>query len=146
MFLAAVPVLWTASEAEDIILTNLKVTQSMMPGRTKGFKFYLLVTLIHNDQQIDFVLSHPFLLWSNVNQEGFPRDDRARFLKARIETNKRRRGKDSESDHEDDQNEAEQEPRRPARFANQARTAEKRELLDHDYDPDMEEPKPKKRK
>eukprot|EP01122_Echinamoeba_exundans_P007553 TRINITY_DN2349_c0_g1_i2.p1 TRINITY_DN2349_c0_g1~~TRINITY_DN2349_c0_g1_i2.p1 ORF type:complete len:549 (-),score=102.00 TRINITY_DN2349_c0_g1_i2:34-1680(-) len=141
IFLAAVPVLYKRNDTEDIVLTSLKVTQSMLPGRTKGYKFYLLATLIHNDQQVDFVLSHPFLLWSNVNQDGFPREDRANFLKARIEMNKKRRGK-GDSDSENEGEPFSEEPAKPT-FQKLKSTPQRTKVIrktdkDKDYKPDME--------
>lgn len=150
IFLAAVPVLYRRNETEDIILSSLKVTQSMLPGRTKGFKFYLLATLIHNDQQVDYVLSHPFLLWSNVNQVGFPREDRAHFLKARIEQNKKRRGKsDSDSADGDDgwDEEIVRAPKVRPRLAKQksaGKPVKKEAVVAFDFD--EEEPRSKRRK
>jgi hypothetical protein len=147
IFLAAVPVLYKRNDTEDIVLTSLKVTQSMLPGRTKGYKFYLLATLIHNDQQVDYVLSHPFLLWSNVNQEGFPREDRANFLKARFLFNKKRRGKsDSDSENEIEPFSEELKPviQKPKATPQKPKLIRKSEK-DKDYNPDME-PRTKRRK
>jgi hypothetical protein len=81
IFLTAVSAKRVAEEnTNDIVVHNLKISKDMIQGRTKGFKFYLLYTLISGGERVCTLRSKSFYLWSNINQQGFPRQQRDKYL------------------------------------------------------------------
>jgi hypothetical protein len=81
IFLTAVSAKRVAEEnSSDVVVHNLKISKDMIQGRTKGFKFYLLYTLISGGERVCTLRSKSFYLWSNINQQGFPRQQRDKYL------------------------------------------------------------------
>lgn len=60
---------------------NLKITNKMLKGRTKGYKFHLRFDYYSKFNLIERLPSESFLIWTNVNQKGFPRETRDSYLK-----------------------------------------------------------------
>lgn len=60
----------------DIVFDNLKITNKMLKGRTKGFSFKLRFDYMSKDKLYSRIYSKPFYLWTNVRQKGFPREKR----------------------------------------------------------------------
>lgn len=77
--------------SSDIEVENLKISKEMVQGRTKGFKFHLLFTLMAGPTPIASVRSEGFFLWSNISQAGFPRHQRERYLEERKQAKRTRR-------------------------------------------------------
>lgn len=75
----------------EIVLQNLKISKDMLHGRTKGFHFMLTYTLIAGGREAETIASHPFYIWSNVKQQGFPRGERDKYLEARKQINRGKR-------------------------------------------------------
>jgi len=70
-------------DSNEVVVQNLKISKEMIQGRTKGFKFYLLYSLYINAQRMCSIKSDSFYLWSNINQQGFPRHQREKYLSER---------------------------------------------------------------
>lgn len=66
---------------KKIQFDNLKVTNKMLKGRTKGYKFYLRYDYYSKFSHIERLESEWFSIWTNVNQKGFPRETRDSYLK-----------------------------------------------------------------
>jgi hypothetical protein len=77
--------------SSDIEVENLKISKEMVQGRTKGFKFHLLFTLMAGASPIASIKSEGFFLWSNISQAGFPRHQRERYLEERKQAKRTRR-------------------------------------------------------
>lgn len=93
-FLAAVSPKYSADDSDRIYFTNLKISKDMLKGRTKGYTFHLSYCIFSNGEEKYKILSEPFYLWSNVNQNGFPREERDMYanLDAKnIQSKKRKR-------------------------------------------------------
>jgi hypothetical protein len=67
------------------------ISQAMLPGRTKGFKFSLTYTLVIDGREVERLVSDPFYIWSNVNQKGYPRKERDLYIIQRIKANSKKR-------------------------------------------------------
>jgi hypothetical protein len=65
----------------ELAFINLRVTKDMLKGRTKGFSFVIGFTYISDGQEIETIYTTPFWLFSNVNQEGFPKSERDSYLR-----------------------------------------------------------------
>lgn len=74
-------------------LPNMKITKADLHGRTKGYLYYLTYTLVVDGIEVFTIRSNDFHIWSNVNQEGFPREQRQMNIRKRKEANIRRRNK-----------------------------------------------------
>lgn len=65
----------------ELAFINLRVTKEMLKGRTKGFSFVISFTYYSDGQELDTIYTTPFWLFSNVNQEGFPKSERDSYLR-----------------------------------------------------------------
>lgn len=73
---------------------NMKISKTALHGRTKGYTFYIMFTLVIRGREVYSIPSNNFYIWSNVNQVGFPREERKLNIKKRKELNtNRRKGK-----------------------------------------------------
>lgn len=80
----------------------------MNHGLTAHSKQYRLIS---NEKVIDEIFSDAFTLWTNVNQKGFPKEQREHMILQRTKTNKKKRKKPNadipldlpESDQMDDE-------------------------------------------
>eukprot|EP00029_Vermamoeba_vermiformis_P007325 TRINITY_DN313_c0_g1_i1.p1 TRINITY_DN313_c0_g1~~TRINITY_DN313_c0_g1_i1.p1 ORF type:complete len:312 (+),score=68.54 TRINITY_DN313_c0_g1_i1:142-1077(+) len=91
IFMTAVSPQHSVNDKGEVTLPNLKISQTMLPGRTKGFKFVLTYTLISDGQEVERLVSEPFHIWSNVNQKGYPRKERDLYIIQRIKANSKKR-------------------------------------------------------
>lgn len=91
VFLTAFSAIPDNESQSQIVLPNIKISKSVLQGRTKGFKFYLKYTLVSNGVEIYNLYSQLFYIWSNVNQAGFPREQRELYLLERKMSNIRKR-------------------------------------------------------
>lgn len=62
-----------------IVFDNLKVTNKMLKGRTKGYTFVLRFEYVSNSKRIFHLNSNQMNLWTHIGQKGFPREIRDRF-------------------------------------------------------------------
>lgn len=66
----------------ELHFNNLRVSKDMLHGRTKGYSFVIGFSYITaNGVTLDTVYTTPFWLFSNVNQEGFPKAARDSILR-----------------------------------------------------------------
>lgn len=66
----------------ELHFNNLRISKEMLHGRTKGFSFVIGFSYITNKgETVDTVYTTPFWLFSNVNQEGFPKAARDSILR-----------------------------------------------------------------
>lgn len=66
----------------ELHFNNLRISKEMLHGRTKGFSFVIGFSYITaKGETIDTVYTTPFWLFSNVNQEGFPKAARDSILR-----------------------------------------------------------------
>lgn len=63
----------------DIIFDNLKITNKMLKGRTKGYDFRIRFDYMSQTKVCSSIYSKPFNLWTNVRQKGFPREKRESY-------------------------------------------------------------------
>src|SRR5690606_16475075 len=90
-FLTALSPKYQTDDSDRLYLPNLKISKDMLKGRTKGYKFKLVYSLFIKGEETYRVLSEPFDLWSNVNQAGFPREERDSY----VNTEKKRKRQSS---------------------------------------------------
>jgi len=90
IFLTAVSTHYSQSSTGEIAIPSLKVSQKMLPGRTKGFTFRLMYELVIGGKMMQSEVTDEFFIWSNVNQKGYPRKERDAFITQRIESNKKK--------------------------------------------------------
>jgi len=90
IFLTAVSAHYSQSNNGEISIPSLKVSQKMLPGRTKGYAFRLLYELFVSGKIVQTEVTDEFFIWSNVNQKGYPRTEREAFIKERIKSNKKK--------------------------------------------------------
>jgi hypothetical protein len=90
IFLTAVSTHYLQTATGEISIPSLKVSQKMLPGRTKGFVFRLLYELFISGKIVQTEVTDEFFIWSNVNQKGYPRKERDAFISQRIESNKKK--------------------------------------------------------
>jgi len=90
IFLTAVSTHYSQNSTGEISIPSLKVSQKMLPGRTKGFFFRLLYELVIGGKIVQSEVTDDFYIWSNVNQKGYPRAERDAFISQRIESNKKK--------------------------------------------------------
>jgi len=90
IFLTAVSTHYSQSSTGEISIPSLKVSQKMLPGRTKGFIFRLMYELVLGGKIMQSEVTDDFFIWSNVNQKGYPRKERDAFISQRIESNKKK--------------------------------------------------------
>jgi hypothetical protein len=91
IFVTAVSAKHNVDNDSEIVLQNLKISKDMLQGRTKGFQFFLTYTLIAGGREAETIKSHPFYIWSNVKQLGFPRHERDKYLEQRKQINRGKR-------------------------------------------------------
>jgi len=90
IFLTAVSTHYSQNSTGEISIPSLKVSQKMLPGRTKGFTFRLMYELAIAGTMVQKEVTDEFFIWSNVNQKGYPRKERDAFISQRIESNKKK--------------------------------------------------------
>jgi len=90
IFLTAISTHYSQNNQGEIAIPSLKVSQKMLPGRTKGFVFRLVYELHIDAKVVQSELSSEFFIWSNVNQKGYPRKERDQYISQRIESNKKK--------------------------------------------------------
>eukprot|EP01124_Arcella_intermedia_P037265 TRINITY_DN9939_c0_g1_i3.p1 TRINITY_DN9939_c0_g1~~TRINITY_DN9939_c0_g1_i3.p1 ORF type:complete len:119 (-),score=13.10 TRINITY_DN9939_c0_g1_i3:65-421(-) len=90
IFLAAVSAHHSQSITGEIVVPSVKVSQKMLPGRTKGYSFRIMYELVVGGTVLQRETTDEFFLWSNVNQCGYPRKERDAIITQRIESNKTR--------------------------------------------------------
>lgn len=91
IFLTAVSAKPERRDTNEIRLPNIKISKNLLQGRTKGYQFYLVYALISDGVEISSTRSTYFHIWSNVNQEGFPRQERMERIRERKQSNRKRR-------------------------------------------------------
>lgn len=66
----------------ELHFNNLRISKEMLQGRTKGFSFVIGFSYVTaKGETVDTVYTTPFWLFSNVNQEGFPKAARDSILR-----------------------------------------------------------------
>lgn len=91
IFILGLSPLFYADESNRIFLHNLKISKDMLKGRTKGYEFNLEYSLFIRGSIIYSIRSDSFKLWSNVNQNGFPKEKRSEYVNQTESINKKRK-------------------------------------------------------
>lgn len=91
IFITAVSAYHSQEDPNSIYFPNLKISQQMLRGRTKGYNFRLKFVLVVDGVEVEKVESEEFYLWSNVNQKGFPREERDSYVSHKVRSVKKRK-------------------------------------------------------
>lgn len=91
VFLTAMSPKFQTDDSDRLYLPNLKISKDMLKGRTKGYKFNLVYSLFIKGEESFRLVSESFFLWSNVNQNGFPREERDSYTNSECQSSNKKR-------------------------------------------------------